>query len=287
MDMKSGIVVVDKPTTWTSFDVVAKLRRLYGTKKIGHTGTLDPMATGVLCVFLGHATRFISHLPCKDKRYTATVKFGVQTDTGDVTGEVINSTEILPTKEQLQKAINSFIGEITQIPPMYSAIKVDGVPLYKSARAGRQVDVPPRQVTIHQLVLLNYDGEVATLDIKCSEGSYVRTLAEDIATHCGSLATLADLRRTEAGAFDLSQSHTVEEIERCEERQATLLSVESAFLTVPMLEVTPLQLQRLQNGLTQLVEAEPGVYRVMCEGRFYGLVRRNDENIKAVRLCEY
>ncbi len=285
--MPDGILIIDKPEGWTSFDVVAKLRRVFNTKKIGHTGTLDPMATGVLCVFLGGATKFIGLLPCKDKRYTAEVTFGLSTDTGDITGEIINRCENIPSDEQLSEAVGCFVGEISQIPPAYSAVKVNGRPLYKAARRGEKVSAPPRRVTVHSLEMLEHSREKAILDVKCSEGTYIRTLAEDIALKCGSLATLSSLRRTKSGKFDLAEAIELEQVVNSVEPERYLLPIGRAFSDLSMVEVDELRMTRLKNGLSQRVEGVEGLTRLFYGGEFVGLVTGDGDTIKAVRMCQY
>ncbi len=285
--MANGILIVDKPQDWTSFDVVAKLRRIYGTKKIGHTGTLDPMATGVLCVFLGGTTRFISHLPHKDKRYIAEVEFGIKTDTADITGTVTARCDYSPTPQQLSETLPHFLGKISQIPPAYSAIKVDGRPLYKSARKGIDVVVPPRSVDIHALDLIEYSNGIATLDIHCGEGTYIRTLAEDIAEKCGSLATLRSLRRTKSGAFSLDDAITLDDILQNPEPETLLRSVELGFLSLERVDVDELRFTRLSNGLTQNIQTVKGMTRLYHQSEFKGLISGDGETVKAVRMCQY
>ncbi len=285
--MAEGFIVVDKPQGWTSFDVVAKLRGIYGTKKVGHTGTLDPMATGVLPIFFGGGTKFISHLPEKDKGYIADIEFGICTDTGDITGEVINSCDVIPTEQQLLATIRTFIGEITQIPPMYSAIKVDGTPLYKLARAGKRAQVPPRNVTIYSIKLLSYKDKTATVEVICSEGSYIRTLAEDIAKACGSMATLSALQRIKSGSCNIQQAVTMQQIAQQEDPRQLLLSIEQLFTTLPKVKLPQYRVQRIKNGLTQEIANINGIATLYDGDEFAGLVKGDGEIIKAVRMCRY
>ncbi len=285
--MVNGVVIVDKPSDWTSFDVIAKLRGIYGTKKVGHSGTLDPMATGVLPIFFGNTTKFISYLPLKDKGYIADITFGIQTDTGDITGEVIKSCESIPTKEKLCIAMESFIGEITQTPPMYSAVKINGTPLYKLARAGKEAEVPPRRVTIYSLKLLGYSNNVATVEVSCSEGSYIRTLAEDIAKRCNSLATLSNLRRIQSGSCFINDAVTLEQIASHSDPKQLFMSIESFFTTLPSLTLESYRVQRIKNGLTQKVADIHGMARLYDGEDFAGLVEGDGETIKAVRMCQY
>ncbi len=285
--MVDGVIVVDKPSGWTSFDVIAKLRGIYGTKKAGHSGTLDPMATGVLPVFFGHATKFISHLPLKDKGYISDITFGIMTDTGDITGDVINRCEYIPTREQLIAVMDSFVGEIIQTPPMYSAIKINGTPLYKLARAGKEAEVPSRKVTIHSIKLLNFEDKVATVEIICSEGSYIRTLAEDIAKKCSSLATLSALRRIQSGSCVIAEAVTLDEIANHQDPKQLFKPIESFFTTLPAITLESYRVQRLKNGLTQEVADIKGMARLYDKDEFTGLISGNGKTIKAVRMCQY
>ncbi|MEI3094013.1 MAG: tRNA pseudouridine(55) synthase TruB [Oscillospiraceae bacterium] len=183
----NGIVIIDKPAGWTSQDVTARLRRVFGTRRIGHGGTLDPMATGVLPVFVGRATRGVEFFEHAEKTYETPLAFGVATDTEDTTGTVLTRREVSVTQEQLTEVLERFRGEIMQIPPMYSALKVNGQKLCDLARKGRQVERQPRPVTIHELTLLSREGDTLHLRVRCSKGTYIRTLCADIgeALGCG------------------------------------------------------------------------------------------------------
>ena len=204
-----GVILFDKPVGVTSNGALQWVRRLLAAEKGGHTGTLDPFATGVLPLCLGEATKFSADLLNADKTYEATLRFGQKTDTADLTGTVIEETAELPTVAKLEAVCPQFMGQISQIPPMYSALKRDGQPLYKLARQGVEVERAPRQISIHTLAWLNFEqnaaGQVhtATLRVRCSKGTYVRTLAEDMAIAAGSLAHLIALRRTQVGAVTL------------------------------------------------------------------------------------
>ncbi|MCL2539594.1 MAG: tRNA pseudouridine(55) synthase TruB [Oscillospiraceae bacterium] len=199
----TGVFAVDKPQGFTSFDVVAKLRGILKIRKIGHGGTLDPMATGVLPIFTGKATKAVNLLPDKTKRYVATARFGLKTDTGDITGKVIDRSGVQPAGEALEGTLAQFLGKGLQIPPMYSAIRVDGKRLYELARKGEIVVRKPREVEFFSICLLDYDFDKKefTIDVCCSAGSYIRTLVEDIAGNMGALSTLTALRRVADGPF--------------------------------------------------------------------------------------
>ena len=209
----NGILLVDKPRDWTSFDVAAKLKGLCKTRRIGHSGTLDPMATGLLVMFLGRATRAVPFAEEHDKRYLASLRAGLVTDTQDVTGNVLEYSARSVTAEELEEVLRAFRGDIEQIPPMYSAIRVNGRRLYDIARRGGEVERKPRPVTIRSLELLGRDdnGDFL-LDVRCSKGTYVRTLCHDIGRSLGCGACLSSLRRTEAGGFSVKDAYSMDEL---------------------------------------------------------------------------
>ncbi|MEG1059942.1 MAG: tRNA pseudouridine(55) synthase TruB [Oscillospiraceae bacterium] len=230
----NGILIVDKPGGFTSFDVIAKLRGVLNERRIGHGGTLDPMATGVLPVFVGIATRAADLLPNEKKRYTATVRMGIRTDTADVTGRIIEQNDCVATREQLESATRSLTGAISQIPPMYSAIQVDGKRLYDLARQGKTVERQARKIEIYKIEILDFNEfkREFTIDVICSKGTYIRTLAEDIASEAGCIAALSALRRTMSSGYVESQAHTLDEIVRKKDQgelESVFLPVESAF----------------------------------------------------------
>ncbi len=207
-----GLILIDKPSDITSFGVVSRIRRASGEKKCGHAGTLDPMAEGLLPVLVGRATKLSSYLLEGDKRYIATLRFGMSTDTYDSTGEILERRPSRVEKEQLLQVLPQFLGEINQVPPAFSAIKQDGVPLYKRARRGENVQVPARKVTIYHIELLSFDTEKhqAVLDVHCSKGTYIRSLCVDIAAALGEIGTMAALRRTETLGFSVQQAIPME-----------------------------------------------------------------------------
>lgn len=285
----NGILIVDKPMDWTSFDVIAKLRGILGTRKLGHSGTLDPMATGVLPVFAGGASKAVDMQPNHDKTYRAVLRFGLATDTGDVTGTVLETSETKVTKEQLLQILPKFTGDIMQTPPMYSAVKINGTPLYKLARQGVTVERKARPVTIYRLDLLEQSGEQDfVLEVACSKGTYVRTLVEDLGKELGVPATLAGLRRTQAGIFDLQHSHTLEEIQAAKDAgtlEQLLLPVETVFEHLPQLTVNEQNTARLLNGAPcYRFKYEDGVYRLQGPNGFLGLGRVQNKQLKAEKL---
>ena len=250
-----GIVNVLKPAGITSHDVVAKLRRIYHTKKVGHTGTLDPDAVGVLPVCVGQATRLVEYLTDKEKVYKTILRFGTETNTQDASGEVTRTTEQpTVTKDEFCKIIESFVGEIQQVPPMYSAIKKDGQPLYKLARQGISVEVEPRTVQIHEIKVLMYNTESAMLEVRCGKGTYIRTLCQDIGRACNSSAHMQYLMRTASGRFLIDHAVTLENLEKMENPESVIVDMNTALDTMPALTVTNALMQtRVQNGLSQKI----------------------------------
>lgn len=273
----NGILVVDKPAGFTSFDVVAKLRGICGTRKIGHGGTLDPMATGVLPVFVGPAAKAVDLAPNQDKAYDAVMLLGTATDTGDLTGQVLKTADASAvTEEDVKKALAAFTGPQLQTPPMYSAVKVDGKPLYKYARQGKQVERKQRPVTIYSLECTGPLGQQRYgLSVSCSKGTYVRTLLEDIGAALGVPATLAGLRRTKAGVFGLEGAHTLEAIQAAKDEnrlEELFLPVGTLFEHAPRWELDETALARLRNGAAVYgVKAPAGRVALWHAGGFAGL----------------
>ncbi len=288
----SGILVVDKPEGFTSFDVVAKLRGICGTRKIGHGGTLDPMATGVLPVFVGGAVKAVDLAPNQDKAYMADILLGTSTTTGDITGEVLQSVQAAVTTQQLQEVLPSFLGPQKQLPPMYSAVKINGKPLYKYAREGKTVERKPRDVIFHELALQSEveQGNRCRLFVRCSKGTYVRTLVEDIGAALGLPATLAGLRRTAAGVFSLQQAYTLQQIQTAKdagELQNLFCSVEKVFESLPVWQAEPQALRRIYNGAQLQLPLQEGRYRAVNQGRFLGVIQADQSGaVRAVKMFE-
>ncbi len=248
----NGIIVIDKPKDFTSFDVVAVMRKLCNQKKIGHTGTLDPMATGVLPILLGKATKAQDILPCTDKEYHANFKLGISTDTLDITGTILKTTECknIKTKDILA-VLENYKGDIMQIPPMYSAVKKDGVRLYDLARKGVEVERVARPITIRNLELLSFNEETfeGVISVRCSKGTYIRTLVDDIGNDLNVGATLTQLRRTFACGYTLDDAVTLEEMREISKSQNILpLSIESLFTTYESVNLSVNQSTRFSNG---------------------------------------
>ncbi len=268
--MPSGIIVIDKPAGWTSMDVCAKLRGIFHEKRVGHGGTLDPMATGVLPVFLGRATRAVEFAAESDKEYIAGLKLGVVTNTQDTTGEVLEERPVDVARDQLLASLARFTGDIQQVPPMYSAIKVGGKKLYELARKGREVERKPRPVTIHALEVLDEappQGADWLLRVACSKGTYVRTLCHDIGQDLGCGGCMASLRRVKAAGFTLADSVTLETVQEAVDRgegDDLLLPVDAYFAGLPMLVLkTAGAEKRIRNGgLLNARDLPDGTYRV-------------------------
>lgn len=284
-----GIIVINKPQNFTSFDVVAVMRRLCGQRKIGHTGTLDPMATGVLPLLLGNATRAQDILPDSDKEYVAEFQLGMRTDTLDIWGEVVEKNDVTAIESDILELIPKYTGEISQIPPMYSAVKKDGVRLYDLARKGIEVERTERKVTVSELKLLGYDDETHTgqLKIACSKGTYIRTLIDDIGSDLGCGAVMTSLVRTKACGFSLEDSVALDEVkelsgegERPENTKNLLYSCEGLFSVYRKISVSDSQAVRFSNGNPLDVErtaikttASDGELIRVCSrnGKFLGL----------------
>ena len=274
--MPNGIIIIDKPQEWTSMDVCAKLRGLLREKRIGHAGTLDPMATGVLPVFVGRATRAVEFADKGEKEYVAGLKLGLVTNTQDTSGEVLEQHPIQVTAEQLEAVLGPFRGDISQIPPMFSAIKINGKKLYELARKGREVERPARPVTIHSLTV---EGQTAPdefiLRVRCSKGTYVRTLCHDIGAALGCGGCMSSLRRTMAAGFSLKQSVTLEQVMAAEDPAALLLPVDAYFSDRPVHHLSADLEKKVRNGMTVVVpDLSDGEYRVYGEsGEFLALCR--------------
>lgn len=274
----NGIILIDKPQDWTSHDVVGKLRRLLKERRIGHSGTLDPMATGLLVVFVGRATRAVEFAESDAKQYIAGLRLGVETDTQDITGTVLQETECHVTEDELKAVLPRFTGEISQIPPMYSALKVNGQKLYDIARKGGEVERKPRRITIHGLDVIDNShleqGDFC-LDVTCSKGTYIRTLCRDIGEALGVGGTMSSLRRVRAGGFHLRDALTIEQVaEAAAEGRAEelLLPVDSLFAQHEKLTLTDKQTKRTLVGGQFSVSVPDGTYRFYApDGVFLAL----------------
>lgn len=278
----NGIILVDKPADWTSHDVVAKLRGILHERRVGHSGTLDPMATGLLAVFVGRATRAVQFAESHNKRYVASLRCGYSTDTQDTSGRVTAQTGISPTEAELTAVLPEFTGEISQIPPMYSAIKVSGKKLYELARKGETVERKPRTVNISELSLVGHDGDDFVLSVSCSKGTYIRTLCNDIGERLGCLACMSALRRTNAGPFDTRDAHTLSEI--AEDPERYIIPVDSLFSEHSAIELSAAQTAKLKCGNILNVSAKNGTYRVYGEnGDFLALANVSAGKLKTIK----
>jgi tRNA pseudouridine55 synthase len=273
-----GLILIDKPEGITSFGVVAKLKWLCQTKRVGHTGTLDPMATGVLPVFVGRPTVLSNYLLEADKEYVASVQLGIKTDTLDITGNILEKKPVNIKLEELLAVKDKFSGVISQVPPMYSAIKKDGVPLYKMAREGKEIERSSRQVEIKKLDIFDFDGTNFKMRVLCSKGTYIRSLAEDIGHALGTGAALTSLRRTKTGGFDIEQTVSFNDLTR-ENVENHLINEECAVLGFPKIQISEKQAFRFSNGgeldLNRLHLAENmqdgQIFRVAFKEKFIGL----------------
>lgn len=278
----NGIIPINKPQGFTSHDVVAKTRGILKTKKIGHGGTLDPLATGVLPLFVGSCTRAVDLIACEQKSYTATVRMGIQTDSGDITGEVIRRSD-LPTREKVQKTMEAFVGLIEQCPPMYSAVRVGGKRLYEIARKGGEIERPIRRVTVFSARLTEWNDTAFTMEVVCSKGTYIRTLAEDICLAAGSLGTIEKLVRTETLGFKLEECITLEELaELSSQGKAMTASVplSRVFSNLPVISIDKREMSLYMNGV-RITRTEPdGRYAVYHEGRLFSVA-----DMEKGRLC--
>ena len=276
--MANGILVIDKSAGWTSQDVAAKLRGVFHERRVGHGGTLDPMATGVLPVFIGRATRAAEFLESAEKEYVAGLRLGIVTDTQDTSGTVLETNSVCVTRAQLEAALRQFLGPIEQIPPMYSAIKINGQKLYELARRGQEVARRPRSITIHALELLEGEGADWTVRVRCSKGTYVRTLCHDLGRALGCGGCMSSLRRTRAGSFTLAQAVTMQQVldfAAGQDPQQLLMPVDAVFAAHPPLIVTLGQAAKLKNGAqVKDWQFQPGTYRVYAEDGEFLLLGR-------------
>lgn len=273
----NGLVLLNKPQGFTSFKAAAVVRRVYGIKRVGHTGTLDPLATGVLPILIGRATRLCAYCLEADKRYTATVRLGLTTDSLDITGEVLTEQEVDVSDEQLMSAIGHFKGEYDQMPPMFSALKKDGVRLYDLARQGIEVERTPRRVNIKEINLLERSGNDFKIDVLCSKGTYIRSLSDDIGRFLGCGAVMTELVRTKTAQFNINECVTVEQLEK--DPKGCLLSPERVVEHLRSVDYAEAQGSRFLHGAEIDVkrikfygDAIGGeLFRVRCNGQFLGL----------------
>ena len=282
--MASGILIVDKPAGWTSQDVVSKLRGVFHERRVGHGGTLDPMATGVLPVVLGRATRAVEFFEHAEKTYRATLRLGMTTDTQDTTGTVLQTAPVTAGRAELEAVIQRFTGELEQLPPMYSAIKINGKKLYEIARKGGEVERKPRKITVFELSLERFDGDTAELLVHCSKGTYVRTLCHDIGAALGCGGCMAALRRVQAGAFSLEQAVTLEQILSAPDPAALLLPTDTLFAALPAKTLNAAQARKCRNGADFRAEWPDGRCRLYgADGEFLALASCEQGVVRTVK----
>ena len=284
----NGIIIIDKPQEWTSNDVVSRLRRVFNTRRIGHGGTLDPMATGVLPVFVGRATRGVEFFEHAEKTYETVLRLGITTDTEDTTGKVLTEQEVHLAREDVEKILPQFRGDILQVPPMYSALKVNGQKLYDLARKGREVERQPRPITIHELTLLDFAGDEVKLRVRCSKGTYIRTLCKDIGQALGCGGCMAQLRRVQAGEYTLEGSVPLYDLLKLsdagEDVEHLLRPVDSMFASTPKLVLNQGQSRKVRNGNSFPSDAVSGKYRVYSpEGEFLALCQCTDGVMSTIK----
>ena len=280
----NGIVIVDKPQEWTSQDVTARLRRVFNTRRIGHGGTLDPMATGVLPVFVGRATRGVEFFEHAEKAYEATLLLGRTTDTEDVFGTTLEEKEVNISESQFLAALPQFRGKIMQVPPMYSALKVNGQKLCDLARKGKEVERQPRQIEIFELTCLEFTGTTARLRVKCSKGTYIRTLCKDIGEALGCGGCMEALRRVQAGEYTIAEAVPLQELLDTQNAEKYLRGVDSMFRNYPQVKLTANQEKRCRCGNSFSVKLPEGTYRAYSQsGEFLMLAKVEDGVMSTIK----
>lgn len=290
MPDRNGILILYKDTDWTSFDAVAKARGILSTRKVGHAGTLDPLATGVLPLFLGRATKAINMQIVKDKEYVATFKMGVRTDSGDILGTVLEQKDVAVGRNELLAEMENFRGEITQYPPMFSAVKVNGQPLYKLARQGVVIDRKPRTAIIKELELVDDDSlpeNEYKVRVLCSEGTYIRTLIDDMGEKLGCGAVMTSLCRTSACGYKLDEAVSIQQLQEARNNgtiDELVRPTDSVFRHLPEFSLSPELAKRLVNGAKSRISKPDGDYRVYFRGKFYAVVNVTDKKMGVVKL---
>ena len=280
----NGIVIVDKPAGWTSQDVTARLRRVFNTRRIGHGGTLDPMATGVLPVFIGRATRGVEFFEHAEKAYEAVLRLGIATDTEDITGTVLEEKEVSISEGEFLDVLPQFRGKIQQIPPMYSALKVNGQKLCDLARKGKEVERQPREIEIFELTCLEFSGITARLRVRCSKGTYIRTLCKDIGQALGCGGCMEALRRVSAGEYTIDEAVPLQELLDTDAPESYLRSVDTMFCNAPAVTLTEKQEIRCRNGNAFSVKIADGTYRVYSQnGEFLMLAKVENGTMSTVK----
>ena len=279
----NGIIVINKPKNYTSHDVVAKVKKILNVKKVGHTGTLDPNATGVLPLLLNQGTKLSKYLMEHDKEYEVTLKLGIKTDTLDGEGNIVEEQEVdWNNLNNVENVLNSFIGKQEQIPPMYSAIKVNGKKLYEYARNGQIVEIAPRNIEIYEINLQEIDKKSNEIKFKvsCSKGTYIRSLCEDIAVNLGTIGYMKELNRTKVGRFNIENSITIEELEKTSENiEEKIITMQELFKENDIINLTKEQLEKFLNGVKVNIKLQDGIYNIY-EGKYIGLGIVKDNKLK-------
>ena len=266
----NGLLLIDKPQDFTSQDVVSKVKKILNVKKAGHIGTLDPMATGLLPILIGDYTKISKYLIEHDKTYIAKLKLGIKTDTGDITGNILEKQDVSKISN-IEEIINSFKGVQKQTPPMYSAIKIDGKKLYEYAREGKEVEIPERIIEIYDIKLLNAnDGEIEFM-VSCSKGTYIRVLCEDIARALGTIGTMSSLRRIVVDKFSIDDAYTFEKLENSKDNKSILIKMEDIFNDIDEINLNAKKLELFLNGVKLSVELEDGLYNIYSDNKYIGL----------------
>ena len=280
----NGIIIIDKPQEWTSNDVVSRLRRVFNTRRIGHGGTLDPMATGVLPVFVGRATRGVEFFEHAEKAYEAVLLLGRTTDTEDVFGTTLEEREVNISEGQFLDILQKFRGKIQQIPPMYSALKVNGQKLCDLARKGKEVERQPREIEIFELTCLEFTGTTARLRVRCSKGTYIRTLCKDIGEALGCGGCMQELRRVQAGEYTIAEAIPLQELMDTQEPEKYLRGVDTMFRNHPEVTLTANQEKRCRCGNSFSVKLEDGTYRAYsAAGEFLMLANVEDGVMSTIK----
>lgn len=280
--MSDGFINLNKPAGMTSHDAVNRLRKIFSTRKVGHAGTLDPQASGVLPVAIGRATKFIEYLADRDKTYRAEILFGLATDSGDLEGSIIARAEnfSMPTADAIRAAMNSFIGDIEQRPPKFSAIKIHGRKAYDLARKNLDFDMPTRRVKIFNLELVALNENSATIDIDCGKGTYIRSLAVDLGAKLNLPATLKNLVRLRVGDFNLSDALTFDDLDT-----SRLLPIENCLTHLPTFELASHRARAFLNGLpTTISLPDEKILRVVCDGKLLGIGRIEHGELRSSKI---
>lgn len=271
-----GIIIVDKPKGYTSHDVVNVVKKTLNTSKVGHTGTLDPNATGVLPVLVGKATKISKYLIEHDKTYIAELALGEKSSTGDIEGEIIERKEVPNvTEEQIKEVLQKFLGKQMQTPPIYSSIKINGKKAYEYARSGQTIEIPAREIEIMEISLSNFEDNIITFKVSCSKGTYIRVLCEDIATKLGTVGLMQNLRRIRVDKFDIKDACALENLDK-----AKIISIEESFKDIPKINLDDKKTMLFLNGVKLKEDLEDGIYSIYNNSQYLGLGVIENKNLK-------